>query len=393
MQIIKEFGCSQEVAILGLSLFVVGIAVGPMFVSPLSEFYGRRPIYLISIFFFLIFIIPCAAAQNIQTMLVGRFLDGIAGSAFLTVAGGTVADLFEPSEIQAPMILYTVAPFLGPIIGPLIGGFVNQFTTWRWTFYVLLIWTGVILGCLIFVPETFHPVLLTRKAAALRKSTKNPAYYSTSEIANRSKSISKTLLHSIYRPFQLLLLEPMCLCLDLYSALLLGILYLFFDAFPMVFSTNHGFELWQTGLTFLGLMVGIFLAAGTNPLWFKNYLRLVAKARAANPQAAGEKPRKPEPELRLPPTIFGSILVPVGLFWFGWTTYSSVHWIVPIIGSVFFSAGNFFAFSGIFTFLVDAYPQYAASALAGNTFTRCMFAAAFPLFGDQSKYFPLLCHL
>ena len=368
-----------------MSLFVVGIAVGPMVVSPLSEFYGRRPIYLISIFFFLMFIIPCAAAHNIQTMLIGRFLDGIAGSAFLTVAGGTVSDLFAPRDIQAPMILYTVAPFLGPVLGPLIGSFISQFTSWRWTFYVLLIWTGVILSCLVFVPETFHPVLLTRKAAALRKSTNKSEYYSASEIANRSKSLSKTLLHSIYRPFQLLLLEPMCLCLDLYSALLLGILYLFFGAFPLVFSTNHGFELWQTGLTFLGLMVGILLAAATNPFWFKNYLRLVAKANVANPQAADEKPRKPDPEFRLLPTIFGSILVPVGLFWFGWTTYSSVHWIVPIIGSVFFSAGNFFAFSGIFTFLVDAYPQYAASALAGNAFTRCMFAAAFPLFGDQSE--------
>lgn len=290
-------------------------------------------------FFFLMFIIPCAAAQNIQTMLVGRFLDGIAGSAFLTVAGGTVSDLFIPGEIQAPMILYTIAPFFGPILGPVIGGFINQFTTWRWTFYVLLIWTGVVLACLIFVPETYHPVLLKRKAAALRKSTGNSEYHSASEIANRSKSLSTMILQSLYRPFQLLFLEPMCLCLCLYSALLLGILYLFFGAFPLVFSTNHGFNLWQTGLTFLGLLVGLVIGALTNPLWFKNYLRLVAKHNAANLPKAGEKPGKPDPELRLPPTIVGSILVPIGLFWFGWTTYSSVHWVVPIIGSVFFMLG------------------------------------------------------
>jgi MFS family permease len=80
--------------------------------------------------FFLIFTIPCAVANNIQTLLVGRFLDGIAGSAFLSVAAGTVADLFIPSQIQGPMMLYTAAPFLGPVLGPLIGGFINQFTTW-----------------------------------------------------------------------------------------------------------------------------------------------------------------------------------------------------------------------------------------------------------------------
>jgi MFS family permease len=284
------------------------------------------------------------------------------------------------------MVMYTMTPFFGPILGPVIGGFINQFTTWRWTFYVLLIWTGIIFTCLIFVPETYHPVLLTRKAAALRKSTGNSDYYSASEKANRSDSLSKKLLHSLHRPFQLLFLEPMCLCLCIYSALLLGILYLFFGAFPLVFSTNHGFKLWQTGLTFLGLMVGLVLAVLTNPLWVKNYARLVVKHNVANPTKAGEKPQSPDPEFRLPPTIAGSILVPIGLFWFGWTTYSNVHWIVPIIGSVFFSAGNFLAFSGIFTFLVDAYPTYAASALAANAFSRCMFAAVFPLFGDQSYY-------
>jgi MFS family permease len=58
------------------------------------QFYGRRPIYICSFTFFLIWMIPCAVAQNMQTMLVARFLDGLAGSAFLSVAGGTVGDMF-----------------------------------------------------------------------------------------------------------------------------------------------------------------------------------------------------------------------------------------------------------------------------------------------------------
>jgi MFS family permease len=80
--------------------------------------------------FFLLFLIPCAVAQNIQTMLVGRFFDGLAGSAFLSVAAGTVADLFVPSEIQNPMTVYTVAAFIGPAVGPVIGGFINSFASW-----------------------------------------------------------------------------------------------------------------------------------------------------------------------------------------------------------------------------------------------------------------------
>src|SRR3954462_13154807 len=83
-----------------------------------------------SMFLFLLFLVPCAVAQNIQTMLIGRFLDGIAGSAFLSVAAGTVADLFVPAQIQKPMMVYTLSPFLGPILGPLVSGFINSFTTW-----------------------------------------------------------------------------------------------------------------------------------------------------------------------------------------------------------------------------------------------------------------------
>lgn len=83
------------------------------------KFYGRRNIYIVSFTFFLIWLIPCAVAQNIQTMIVARFFNGLSGSAFLSVAGGTVGDLFARHELAAPMMLYTASPFVGPEIGPL----------------------------------------------------------------------------------------------------------------------------------------------------------------------------------------------------------------------------------------------------------------------------------
>lgn len=257
-QLITEFHTSREIATLGLSLFVVGLGIGPMVLSPLSEFYGRRPIYIYSYLFFLIWLIPCAVAPNIATMLVCRFLDGLSGSAFLSVAGGTVGDMFTRSELSAPMMVYTAAPFIGPELGPLLGGFINQYTTWRWSFYVLLIWAGVQLSLIIlFVPETYHPVLLRQKAQRLRKETGNEAW--KAPIERLSRSIPKTVLWSCIRPFQLLIFEPMCLNLCILSAILLGILYLFFGAFPLVFEKNHGFTISQTGLTFLGLFVGMVL--------------------------------------------------------------------------------------------------------------------------------------
>ena len=109
-QITVEFGCSRIVATLGLSLFIGGLGIGPMVLAPLSEFYGRKPVYNISFLFFIIWLVPCAVAQNIETMLVARFFSGFIGAAFTSVAGGTVGDLFPKNALQAPMMVYSSSP-------------------------------------------------------------------------------------------------------------------------------------------------------------------------------------------------------------------------------------------------------------------------------------------
>lgn len=93
------------------------------------------------------------------------------------------------------------------------------------------------------------------------------------------------------------------------SANLLGILYLFFGAFPMVFGHNHGFSLSQIGLAFLGLFVGMSLGIASDILWKRNYVRLVR-----NYSKETGKEGSSEPEFRLPPTIVGAWVVPIALF-------------------------------------------------------------------------------
>jgi MFS family permease len=310
----------------------------------------------------------------------------MAGSAFLSVAGGTVGDMFSGRDLGAPMMIYTASPvrlpanpilptsttdplqFIGPEVGPLIGGFINQHLSWRWTFWIIMMWSGAELALIYFcVPETYTPVLLRRRAAALRASTGDERHYAP--IERLSRSIPRTIAWSCLRPFQLLFFEPMVLLLCLFTALLLGVLYLFFQAFPLVFGNVHGFDLQTIGLTFLGLFVGMVAGILSDPFWGNLRQKLIAKNKG-----------KSEPEYRLPSGILGGILVPIGLFWFSWTTFASVHWIVPIIASGFFGTGTLLVFSAVFTFLVDAYPLYAASALAANSFVRSVFAAAFPLF-------------
>jgi hypothetical protein len=109
-RIMKEFQVSEIVATLGLSLFVASLALSPMVLAPLSEFYERKSVYVLSLLVYVIWIIPCARAPNIQTLLVARFFNGFFGAAFLNVARGTIGDLFSRHELHLPMIVYTGTP-------------------------------------------------------------------------------------------------------------------------------------------------------------------------------------------------------------------------------------------------------------------------------------------
>ena len=126
----------------------------------------------------------------------------------------------------------------------------------------------------------------------------------------------------------------MCLNLCIFSAILLGILYLFFGAFPLVFRTVHGFNLWQVGLSFIGILVGMLVAAAMDPIWHRIRAKLMRELKERT-GVEGDS----EPEFRLLPAIAGALCVPAGIFIFAWSMYPWVHWIVPMIGAAVFGTG------------------------------------------------------
>jgi MFS family permease len=138
-------------------------------------------------------------AQNIATLLISRALAGFCGAAFLSVAGGTITDLWIKSEISWPMGIYTLGPFLGPTIGPLVGGFINQNTSWRWTFYLIIIWAGVEFLILCFTPETYGPAVLKKKAKYLRREENTDKYKAKIEV--EEKSLVNAIGDFCTRPF------------------------------------------------------------------------------------------------------------------------------------------------------------------------------------------------
>ncbi|KAK9899949.1 MFS general substrate transporter [Cystobasidium minutum MCA 4210] len=370
----EDFNVSREVATLSLTLFICGLGSGPLVLAPLSEFYGRRPIYVIGYFIYSCFSF-LVAFGNFPGLLVGRFIQGVAGSAFLSVAGGSVSDLWTGPKVGRPMAIYSACPFLGPVLGPLIASFINQSLHWRWTWYISTIWNFAELALIIFLaPETYAPRMLKDKAARLRKETGNPKYQSAAEIKEREMGMSKAkyVWKSMGRPFQLLLFEPMVFLLCLWCALLLGILYAFFSAFPIIFRAK-GFNEGQIGLSFLGMGLGILIATILNATYYTSLYAKTAKRLG----------HKPPPEEHLKKGMVAAVIGPISLFAFAWTSQPSVHWAAPVILSIPFGVAFTFAFTCSFTYKVDAYRPYAASAMGANSFMRSSFAAGYPLFTVQ----------
>ncbi|KAF2765387.1 MFS general substrate transporter [Teratosphaeria nubilosa] len=379
-----RFGVSSEVATLGLSLYILGFAIGPMLLAPLSEYFGRSPVYICSWFILVIFQVPVAVAPNIATVLVCRLIQGFGGSAPLTNTGGTVSDLWERNESGNAMMIYGLSSTFGPPFALVVTGYVVLNLGYQWLWWFFLIVTGTIWIIMVFtLPETRHSTILERKAKKVRKALAKEGIASSALIENIGDAHNmheKRSLHSLFattltRPFRFLMTEPITIAAAAYNGFIYGVVYLFNEAFPLVFGPGahgHGFNVGQQGLAFLGFAIGTILAACCHPFQERYYLRRVA----ANDG-------KGVPEARMWQARFGAFLLPISLFWFAWTSFKFVHWIVPIIASVFFGAGIYIVILSVLNYIVDSYQTYSASALAGVILVRNTVGAGFPLFSKQ----------
>lgn len=370
--IIKEFGVSAELSILGISLFVVGFGVGPLLWAPASEFYGRQILYFFTYMALVAFNAGTAGVQDFPGLVVLRFFAGAFGSSPLTNSGGVIADMFNQKDRGFATAIFAAAPFMGPSIGPIVSGYLGEAAGWRWIEGLMAIFTGVLwIVCTVLVPETYVPVLLRKRAAKLSKLT-GKVYLSKLDVAKKHRTMAQQFKIALSRPWILLFREPIVLLTSIYMAIVYGTLYMMFPAFPIVFGQYKGWSAGPAGLAFLGITVGMIFALLYALADSRRYMRISDKYNGMAPA-----------EARLPMSIVGSILIPIGLFWFAWTTGNDIHWIVPIIGSAFFACGIVLTFLSLMNYLIDSYVVFAASVLAANAVLRSLFGAAFPLFTAQ----------
>lgn len=387
----STFGVSSTAALLSLSLYVLGLGLGPMIAAPISETFGRSIVYKTAAPISMLFILGAGFSKSFATLLVCRILAGITSGPVLAIGAASNADMFPPETRSLAISCFIAMGFSGPALGPVIGGFAAQFKGWRWTQWCTIFIDLAVYGLVVMMSETYKKAIL--KARAKKRGVKGPQ-----QPLNGYDWVRQLVIMTLIRPIHMLCTESTVLFLSLYNSFTFSVLFALFAAYPYTFSKVYNFSTWQTGLTFLGIFIGVQLGVATAVLtdrliYFKKYLQLRRDGKMAV-----------DPEHRLYNAMMGSFGVTIGyvsrtpdapltvteklidnrLFWFAWTSHPSIHWISPVLAGIPFAWGNTAIFSSSTQYLTDVYgPANGASAMAANGIARYTMGAVFPLFTLQ----------
>ncbi|KAF4437892.1 drug proton antiporter YHK8 [Fusarium acutatum] len=426
----RDIGASHTATLVGITTFCAGFAIAPMALAPISEIWGRRPVFVLAGFVFVISQAVCSVMPNLAGMLIARFFVGVGGSVFSSVVGGVIADLWEKEERNTPMALFSGFVLFGTGLGPLVSAaFVNDLEddtmAWKWSFWHQVILDGLLLvAILILFKETRGSVLLSRKAKKLNQwyqqledagiyglwvadpredtcsssssSVKTMPGHETMLEYNRQTQLRRIrwlveadeqrpplrqmMATSIMRPFYLLFTEPVVFSFSLWAAFSWAVLYLSFSIVPYLYSDNYNMSM----RIYVAMMASAIIATVVgilqenlmkHPLWsghvdekeVSRFWRFMRKHFPAD-----------SPEARLYFSCLTALLLPAGLFVAFLSPISTSHY-TQAIGIGFANWGIYSVYLATFNYLADTYHMYASSALAAQSFCRNVLGGIFPV--------------
>ncbi|RJE24409.1 transporter [Aspergillus sclerotialis] len=302
------------------------------------------------------------------------------------MVGGVISDFYHADERNTPMVLFSAAALFGTGLAPLLSSIIVYHTTWRWIYYSHAIVSGVFVVLIFFsFKETRGSVLLSKKAGVLNKyyeKLEATGYYGMimGENADGEKvkrirwkvksdeqrtSLGKMISISLYRPFHMFITEPVVFFFSIWVAFCWAVLYLQFSSVPLVFQTNHKFNIEQSGAVFTSVCVGVLIIAIISVYQERIVSRFIKVPNS--------------PERRIYFVCVEAALLPIGLFWFGWTSYPSIPWIVPTLAVGCATMGIFSVYLSVFNYFADTYHRYASSAIAAQSCCRNLLGGVFPL--------------
>ncbi|KAK5228160.1 hypothetical protein LTR72_002043 [Exophiala xenobiotica] len=364
---------------LAVSIYVLGFIVGPLIFGPLSQLYGRMVIYRTTVAVYLLMSTCCALSVSIEMLTVFRFFGGCFGAAPIVIGGAAVSDMYPAVRRGRPMTVYSVGPFLGLTSGPIFGGLINSSCGWRWIFWSLSIAAGVLSICtFVILRETHLPTIshnLTQPPrslsqqwlAYLRRFSLDPGF------RNRLHTV---LLPAFWSPVRITFSSMNLFLLFVSNAIFTGILNILFTTLGATYQSRYHFTTHFAGLAYLGIGIGGVIASVILSNMSDKLVLFMSR------RVRDDKNQHLE-RYRLPPIIFGDLLVSAGLLWYGWTLQSRSTWIVPLIGTFFFGLGMLSIQAGFPTYLTHAHPDQAGAVLSASIVTRSIGGSTITLAGPS----------
>ncbi|CAO2650497.1 Nn.00g017890.m01.CDS01 [Neocucurbitaria sp. VM-36] len=355
-----------------LSAYVIGYSLGPLLVAPLSEMYGRSIVYQASSILFATLSVGCALSTNTGMFIAFRLLSGCVGVTPLALGASSVGDVMADEQMGKPMAVWGLASLLAPVLAPIAGGYLSEAAGWRWIFWVILMAMGVLIVASPFLlRESYAPVILERKAARLRGELNAPHLQSRLRPhmpASRLKAVQAIFL----RPLAMFVSSPIVSILSVYVACVYGYQYLMFSTLASIYQTQYNVSVGKSGLIYLGTGIGTILAVS---LIGTTLDKLASRDR--------RRGKETTPEQTLWPQLVGAVLVPAGLFWYGWALEAVTHPVIPLVGLGVFGFGMMAIFMPVQMYLVQTYSIHSASALAATNTVRNIVGALLPLGGPD----------
>ncbi|KAL4882842.1 major facilitator superfamily domain-containing protein [Aspergillus karnatakaensis] len=355
-----------------VTTWAIGGACSALFILPLAEEFGTRPVFLTTYIVFILFQIPQAVAQNFATLVVTRFFAGGCAAILANTAAAVAGNVWDTEWSRSvPVSLYIFGYMAGTNMGPVMGAAVLQSLSWRWLSYVQLIWFAALFPIYyLFFRESRGSAILAKQS---RANNKKPNGSLTSEPTTLTPSLSLQKIYtSAKRPVLLFCTEPVLFVSTLWSAFTVGTLFLFTQSTELVFMDLYSWPVTTACFAQAAIVLGECLG------WSLTFLS--RKLYFASAPRNTENPGRPIPEARLYMAVSGGVLgVSGGMFIYAWTSYASLPWIAPTIGLAMVGAGSVLVATGVSDYVVDAYSQYAGSAMGAVATGENVFSAFLPL--------------
>ncbi|WAO88902.1 MFS domain-containing protein [Fusarium falciforme] len=347
--LVDYFHTTETKVALTTTVFLLGLAIAPLWWSTLSQEYGRRPVLVASFLISTAAVIVCAVSNSLSLIIIFRLVEALGCSSAQSVGAGVISDIYISTERGSALGWFYLGTLIGPLIAPIIGGALQVWLGWRSNLYFMAIFTfSAAMLTMLCLPETLV------KTAEGQQEQERPWY----------KAVKRDALAPLPK-LQLLLVPSIALTIA-YVSICFASLYCFNTTLPYAYSAPpYNFSAIEIGLCYisncLGYAIGSILGGKLSD----------AKLRQYQLTHDGEL----RPVERIKTVWYGVGFVPAGLLIYGWLVEHKVFWVAPLVGAFMFGLGLMLVTTTIMPFLVDIKPGVGASVVADLNLVRNILAA------------------